>query len=81
MLVKIILIPPVSTACCEPGFFCVKELKITWSTLTTKTLDAHFCQWKISGRVRPHASYKALSGGRQAGRQGRDPDGPNLDHA
>ena len=40
MLVEIILILPVSTACCEHGFSCVKQIKSNLrSTLTTETLD------------------------------------------
>ena len=40
MLVEIILILPVSTACCERGFSCVKQIKSNLrSTLTTETLD------------------------------------------
>lgn len=40
MLVEIILILPVSTACCERGFSCVKRIKSNLrSTLTTETLD------------------------------------------
>ena len=41
MLVEIILVLPVSIACCEREFSCVKRIKSNWrSSLTTDTLDA-----------------------------------------
>ena len=55
MLVEIILILPVSTACCERGFSCVKRIKSNLrSTLTTETLDVLvriYPRWKISGGI------------------------------